>query len=221
MAVYPFRLLPPLPGKRLVISGYYALADSQFPSRRAQGLARYSSALLSHPVLQKDDLVQSFFRDPQPPSAELYKIASTTEEAMRPERKLSPDQEASVPAILEETLEHLKKGRLAEMLKAWISIYHSFEQSCRREEAQALEYSAWSANLLHAAVLDEGLSGDRQKLRHDLSIASEALSRRPNLLRSMQSDVLTERFKAHVEMYQSMAELLQRHQVCLDRLYSL
>lgn len=218
LSVYPFRLLPPLPGKRLALSGYYALADVHFPARRAQGLARFSSALMSHPTLARDELVQAFFRDPHPPSPELYKLASTSnggEEAMRADKRLTPQQEASVPATLEETLERLKKGQLAETLKCWISIYHAFEQSCRREEAQAAEYTAWSTHLTRASVLDEGLglAGDRRGLRRDIEAASDALSKRTSLLKLMQSDGLSERFKAHVETYHAMADLLQRHQV--------
>ena len=60
LQLYPFRLLPPLPPKRLSLSGHH-FADAQFLERRSYGLARYAAAVLNHPVLKLEPVVIDFF----------------------------------------------------------------------------------------------------------------------------------------------------------------
>lgn len=136
---------------------------------------------------------------------------------MREDNKLSPAQEASVPTNLEDKLARLKGGQLAQMLEYWANIYHAFERSCQYERAQAAESLKWSADLSKANMLDQDAfpadSSERAKVRADVSSISEALSKRVGLVPLMRSEIIGERLKAHVELYQAMADLLSRHQV--------
>lgn len=210
--MYVFRLLPPLPGKRLSLSGHYSMADAQFLQRRAKGLSRYSDALLCHPAISKDPLVYAFFHDPQPPSAELYKLSASTEEALRPDNKPS----SAVPANLDDLLDRLKRGQLQDMLSAWTSFYHALDRAAKCEAAQASEHAKASHELIKAHHLDSHAllpGGERGKLQNDMQVTSDVLHKRTTLSHLLQSDVLGERLKAHVELYQSMGDLLQRHQV--------
>lgn len=47
---YPFRQLPLLPPKRVGVNGNHLAADSTFIEKRRRGLARFSNALVRHPV---------------------------------------------------------------------------------------------------------------------------------------------------------------------------
>lgn len=57
---YPFRLLPPLPPKKLTVDGHYFTKDDSFLEYRRSGLARFINLLLRHPVVGKDELVKAF-----------------------------------------------------------------------------------------------------------------------------------------------------------------
>jgi sorting nexin-8 len=58
--IYPFRLLPVLPPKRLAVDGRYLSSDSYFLERRRRGLSRFVNQLVKHPVLREEKLVQMF-----------------------------------------------------------------------------------------------------------------------------------------------------------------
>lgn len=60
---YPFRLLPALPPKRIQVSGHYLATDDLFLDRRRRGLERALTALLAHPVLKRDALLNAFISD--------------------------------------------------------------------------------------------------------------------------------------------------------------
>lgn len=60
---YPFRLLPALPPKRIQVSGHYLATDELFLERRRRGLERALTALLAHPVLKRDALVNAFMTE--------------------------------------------------------------------------------------------------------------------------------------------------------------
>lgn len=58
--LYPFRLLPVLPPKRLAVDGRYLSNDSYFLERRRRGLTRFVNQLIKHPILKREKLVQMF-----------------------------------------------------------------------------------------------------------------------------------------------------------------
>lgn len=60
---YPFRLLPALPPKRIQVSGHYLATDELFLERRRRGLERALTALLVHPVLKRDALLNAFMTE--------------------------------------------------------------------------------------------------------------------------------------------------------------
>lgn len=64
---YPFRIVPILPPKRLSIpvAGRHLSSDDGFMERRRRGLQRYLRALVSHPVIGRDELVQTFLTEKQ------------------------------------------------------------------------------------------------------------------------------------------------------------
>lgn len=91
---YPFRLIAPVPAKRLAVSGHHAFADQQFLERRRRGLTRYSEAVLNHPVFKIDPVVQTFFTEPS-----VDKLRNGVTKAVEEEvssRTLSPSEEMSV-----------------------------------------------------------------------------------------------------------------------------
>ena len=61
---YPFRQLPLLPPKRVAINGNHIAADQTFLEKRRRGLARFSNALVRHPVLREEQLVVMFLTVP-------------------------------------------------------------------------------------------------------------------------------------------------------------
>lgn len=61
---YPFRQLPLLPPKRVQINGNHLATDSGFLEKRRRGLARFSNALVRHPVLREEQLVVMFLTVP-------------------------------------------------------------------------------------------------------------------------------------------------------------
>jgi sorting nexin-8 len=67
LARFPFRLIPPLPPKRLSLphmNRTQAVGSNQqdtFLEQRRLALARYTRSVMSHPVLRKDAVVVSFF----------------------------------------------------------------------------------------------------------------------------------------------------------------
>lgn len=64
---YPFRIVPILPPKRLTIpvAGRHLSSDEGFMERRRRGLQRYLRALIAHPILGRDELVQIFLTEKQ------------------------------------------------------------------------------------------------------------------------------------------------------------
>jgi sorting nexin-8 len=76
---YPFRQLPLLPPKRMAINGNHIAADGLFIEKRRRGLARFTNALVRHPVLREEQLVVMFLTVP-------------TVEARQPESQPSPSQ---------------------------------------------------------------------------------------------------------------------------------
>lgn len=61
---FPFRQLPLLPPKRVGVNGNHLAADSTFIEKRRRGLARFSNALVRHPVLSQEQLVIMFLTVP-------------------------------------------------------------------------------------------------------------------------------------------------------------
>ncbi|ODQ63084.1 hypothetical protein NADFUDRAFT_53732 [Nadsonia fulvescens var. elongata DSM 6958] len=57
---YTFRLMPPLPPKRLTLDGRHLASDDSFGERRQRGLTRYLNQLLLHPGLNSDPIIHGF-----------------------------------------------------------------------------------------------------------------------------------------------------------------
>lgn len=62
--VYPFRVLPLLPPKRVAVNGNHLSNDGGFIVKRRRGLSRFLNALMRHPVLAKEQLVVMFLTVP-------------------------------------------------------------------------------------------------------------------------------------------------------------
>ncbi|KAI6353084.1 Sorting nexin mvp1 [Pyricularia grisea] len=62
--VYPFRVLPLLPPKRVAVNGNHLSNDGAFIEKRRRGLNRFLNALMRHPVLAKEQLVVMFLTVP-------------------------------------------------------------------------------------------------------------------------------------------------------------
>lgn len=92
---YPFRLISPLPPKRLALNGRHALVDSHFLERRRRGLTRYSEAIANHPLFKSDPVVMSFFSEP---SGEVLRAMPVSKQEEVSDRPLTQAEESSVRA---------------------------------------------------------------------------------------------------------------------------
>jgi sorting nexin-8 len=211
LKTYAFRLIPPLPPKRLSVSGRH-LSDSGFLGRRAKGLARFSSALLSHHVFKADPVVLAFYSRPELDRQRCLD-AGRDEECWR---SLAPAEEAAVPHELEDRLLVLKTA-VVELAAVFTRHCQGLERAAKRSEAEAQDCQRLAESSLQAKqhivaafpasshVLDRQLVSCSRVLEVHSTAAEESAT--------WQSEVILQRYKAHRELYSSFRDLLARHQV--------
>ncbi|KIR58232.1 sorting nexin MVP1 [Cryptococcus bacillisporus CA1873] len=126
---YPFRILPPLPPKRINPS-------SAFLEARRLALTRLLSFLTAHPVLRTDACLNIFLTSSSFESWRKRTPVSTDEESLS--KKLTTAQEMSIPSDLELKLGNLKE-RLPAMLGHYTRLVVMAERSLVRLQVQAAE----------------------------------------------------------------------------------
>nr|POF13940.1 sorting nexin mvp1 [Quercus suber] len=138
---YPFRQLPLLPPKRVAINGNHIAADATFLEKRRRGLVRFSNALVRHPVLREEQLVEL---------AVWRKQATISVQEEFIGKALPPSLEDSLPQDLQDTFDTVRSGvrRSAEL---YITLCNLVERLCKRKEAIASEYGRFSLNLTSLA----------------------------------------------------------------------
>lgn len=160
---YPFRLVPPLPPKRLALphmNRTQLVGSAQqdvFLEQRRLALARYSRNVISHPVFRKDYVVLSFYTLGGLSTGLTEENASTwknpsvaadgiVEEGLDDSWKLSDSELMSVPIDMEEKLAPTRK-MVGVVVDRWNSAVAVFERQVRRMEATAAESTRLSLSL--------------------------------------------------------------------------
>ncbi|KAI7871808.1 hypothetical protein BDF14DRAFT_1962168 [Spinellus fusiger] len=140
MKRYPFRLIPNLPPKKL------GGLDTTFVERRRKGLSRFLHAIVRHPTLKKDKVVETFLTEP----SELLAWRKANPPAVDEEFVCVDSDintfEAYIPHDLEERLGKLE-GVLPKMIEHCHSMCLSMDKMARLEEAHGMEFLRYSKTL--------------------------------------------------------------------------
>lgn len=165
---FPFRLLPPLPPKRLSLphmNRTQSVGSGQqdaFLEQRRLALARYTRGIMSHPVLRKDGVVQSFFGSGSIPTSSSNDLPSdenasswkgvpadgnpVAEEGLDDSWRLSDADVMHIPVDMEEKLKRTRE-LIGSVLDRWNGVVAVFERQVRRTEASSAEYTRLSLAL--------------------------------------------------------------------------
>lgn len=163
IARYPFRLIPPLPPKRLALphmNRTQAVGSGQqdvFLEQRRLALARYTRNVISHPVLCRDAVIVSFYStggisggglgDENASSWKGPGLSDTTvEEGLDEAWKLNEAELMNVPVDMEDKLVSTRKV-VSVVVDRWNNAVAVFERQVRRMEAMAAESTRLSLSL--------------------------------------------------------------------------
>ncbi|KAI9833259.1 MAG: Sorting nexin mvp1 [Phylliscum demangeonii] len=135
---YPFRQLPLLPPKRVAVNGTHLLSDVSFIEKRRRGLARFTNALVRHPVLSQEQLVVMFLTVPTELSVWRKQAAISVQEEFTG-KVLSPTLEESLPANLMETFDTVRTG-VRQSLEIYINLCGLVDRLVKRNEGFASDY---------------------------------------------------------------------------------
>lgn len=137
---YPFRALPNLPPKKL------GGRDATFLEKRRKGLSRFINAIIRHPVLRQDDLVNRFLTEPSELSAWRKQNPPSLEEEFRRKRINARELDDMTPANLDEQLTKARK-RVTAGINHYINLCFIMERMIRRMHGQATDFSRYSIAL--------------------------------------------------------------------------
>nr|ODN88644.1 sorting nexin MVP1 [Cryptococcus depauperatus CBS 7841] len=126
---YPFRLLPPLPPKRIN-------PDATFLKSRRLALSRFLNALVNHPVLSTDACLNIFLIEPSFESWRKRTKVSTDEESVS--KQLTTAEEMAIPQDLEEKL-GIVRDHLPAVLGHYARLVALAERSLGRLQAQMID----------------------------------------------------------------------------------
>lgn len=137
---FPFRVLPPLPPKKLTVDGHYFTKDESFLEFRRSGLARFINLLLRHPVVGQDDLVKAFLVVDAPISIAMNAPLENSKDEFA-NRIISPLFIANWDAAVQaERWRELQQGTL-DCLAECTHLLQSLYRVMRLRQASAEEYS--------------------------------------------------------------------------------
>lgn len=241
LARYPFRLVPPLPPKRLALPHVNRTQPTgpgqqdTFLEQRRLALARYARGVMSHPAFRNDNMVVSFFTsgaDARDASDEnnvsTWKGAGpkgdVVEEGLDESWKLSEADIMHVPVDMETKLARTREVA-GSLLDRWNGVVAVFERQVRRTEATAAESTrlslALSSLLESEAHTYQGSSDDSVGVPQ----GSDAFARSTSLLVSNNqdyADLSTARFHALQDtldalkngrdVWVALKELFRRHE---------
>ncbi|KAG2157749.1 uncharacterized protein EDB93DRAFT_1124426 [Suillus bovinus] len=184
---YPFRLLPPLPPKRVQ-------PDAVFIEQRRKGLARFLNAVINHPVIKEDGLLAAFLSEPSFENWRKHTAVSLEEESAS--KHVDRIEEITVPSDLEDKLAFVR-GKIGPLIEQWQRICVLAERIIKRRESAAVRIpSSLRRNYLPAHFTFPHLSPHRSSLdvhNHDIpgpasSTTSLAASLSTLSLRTARSD---------------------------------
>ncbi|KAI9825921.1 MAG: hypothetical protein M1819_000440 [Sarea resinae] len=181
---YPFRQLPLLPPKRVAVNGNHLSSDAGFIEKRRRGLARFTNALVRHPVLSQEQLVIMFLTVPTE-LAVWRKQATISVQEEFIGKALPPTLEDSLPPSLNETFDTVRSGvrRSAEI---YINLCSVLERLSKRKEGIAADYLRFSLGLQSLTETSENTyaidTNDVPLLNEGLNSTAKHLSASQSLL---------------------------------------
>lgn len=210
---YPFRLLPALPPKRIQVSGHYLATDELFLERRRRGLERALTALLVHPVLKRDALLNAFMTE-QRDLSEYRKSQEISLAEESSSRTLTPTELASLPTDLETRLTSVRQ-RVIPLVESWTRITSTADKIAHRRQNQGREYASLRDALENAVETCQGAWRPNevgQVERHIRSVASLASEVAETNETSAQRclDTVVQSLKQHREIFVNLRDLFGR-----------
>ncbi|ATZ52304.1 Bcmvp1 [Botrytis cinerea B05.10] len=137
---FPFRQLPLLPPKRVAVNGNHLAAESSFMEKRRRGLARFSNALVRHPVLSQEQLVIMFLTVPTHQELAVWRKQATIsvqEEFVG--RPLPPGLEDSLPPTLNDLFAQTRTG-IRRSAEAYVNMCNLMDRLAKRNEGLAADH---------------------------------------------------------------------------------
>ncbi|KAI9793106.1 MAG: Sorting nexin mvp1 [Peltula sp. TS41687] len=150
---YPFRQLPLLPPKRVAVNGTHILSDVSFLEKRRRGLARFSNALVRHPVLSQEQLVVMFLTVPTELAVWRKQAAISVQEEFTG-KSLPPTLEESLPPNLSDTFDLVRAG-VRRSVEIHVNLCSLLDRLIRRNEGLAADYLRLSLALQSLAETSE------------------------------------------------------------------
>ncbi|CAG8980681.1 hypothetical protein HYALB_00007173 [Hymenoscyphus albidus] len=144
---YPFRQLPLLPPKRVGVNGSHLAADNTFIEKRRRGLARFSNALVRHPVLSQEQLVIMFLTVPTYQELAVWrKQATISVQEEFAGKVLPPGLEDSLPPTLNELFDTSRTG-IRRSAEIYINLCNLVDRLAKRNEGLAADQLRLSLSL--------------------------------------------------------------------------
>ncbi|KAL0093199.1 hypothetical protein F4703DRAFT_1827872 [Phycomyces blakesleeanus] len=137
---YPFRLIPNLPPKKL------GAQDDVFIEARKKGLNRFIHAIVRHPILKKDEVVDRFLTEPSELLAWRKANPPVTDEEFVRIHPETNSLEAYIPRDLEDRLEKLEK-QLPKMVEHYHNMCAMMEKMIKLQEVYGTEMVRYSIAL--------------------------------------------------------------------------
>jgi hypothetical protein len=137
---YPFRALPNLPPKKL------GGRDATFLEKRRKGLSRFINAIIRHPILRQDDIVNRFLTEPSELSAWRKQNPPNLDEEFKRKRGNARELDDMIPGNLDEQLTKARK-RVTAGINHYINLCFIMERMIRRMHGQATDFSRYSIAL--------------------------------------------------------------------------
>ncbi|ORX45727.1 hypothetical protein DM01DRAFT_1349340 [Hesseltinella vesiculosa] len=149
--VYPFRVVPTMPPKKVDIRGYPVFLES-----RRQGLNHFINFVARHPVLKKDKLVDIFLTEPSEFLAwRRANVPDENEEFMHVNQDLDMDDMAAcIPKDLDERLQMLEK-RLPQLLYYYQVMHDTMKHVAQLDQAQKKALDTFGHTLMDLGDMEK------------------------------------------------------------------
>ncbi|KAI8806443.1 hypothetical protein BJ742DRAFT_816847 [Cladochytrium replicatum] len=141
---YPYRLVPPLPPKK-VNELDVTTADEIFIEGRRRGLARFLHLVANHPILRKDDIV-IFFLTEKTEIKEWRKLNTPSCDEELVVRTITAEDMAVVPGEIDQMASELRK-RVEISLAHYRDMSTLMDREATRQKETAADFLRYSMNL--------------------------------------------------------------------------
>ncbi|KAI8374698.1 uncharacterized protein BYT42DRAFT_547693 [Radiomyces spectabilis] len=216
---YACRMIPNPPPKKI------GKRDEAFLEARQRGLNRFINAVMRHPVLGKDPVVEAFLGYPWA-FATWYKMhkPSLYEEFVRGEYDIG-ELERNIPRDLNDQLIRMKK-RLSLAIRQYQTLCEAMENMIGTKEANAMDYIRYSitVNALNEAETNTPCCMHSCSSCIDIIKGCEAVSKsmhRTGLTLDEQAtllnDQILENLRRHYELFLGFASMLDRKNKLLQK----